>query len=194
MSTISSLKVFFKEWLRQPLKVAAIAPSMPPLGRFMAAQISSPNGLVLELGPGTGPLTQEILNYGVAPERLVLVERNENMAKFMRKKFPNVRTIEGDASQLDQILPPETVGEFTDVVSGLPLLTIPRDVCREIMLQSFAVMKPGGRFIQFSYGLLPPFSPKHANLSVRLAGRVWENIPPVTVWVYEKSGESEAAA
>jgi phosphatidylethanolamine/phosphatidyl-N-methylethanolamine N-methyltransferase len=194
MSTIASLKVFFKEWLRQPLKVAAIAPSMPPLGRFMAAQISSPDGLVLELGPGTGPLTQEILNHGIKPDKLVLVERNENLANFMRKKFPDVRTIEGDASELDKILPPETIGEFTDVVSGLPLLTIPRDICRAIMQQSFAVMKPGGRFIQFSYGLLPPFSPKHLNLNVRLAGRVWENIPPVTVWVYEKSDESEAAA
>ncbi len=188
MSTIASLKVFFKEWLRQPLKVAAIAPSMPPLGRFMAAQISSANdALVLELGPGTGPLTQEILNAGVAPDRLVLVERNTNLAAFMQNKFPNLQTIEGDACALDQILPAEMVGEFTDVVSGLPLLTMPRHVRRQIMQQAFAVMKPTGRFIQFSYGLIPPFGPKHLNLTVRLAGRVWENIPPVTVWVYEKN-------
>jgi phospholipid N-methyltransferase len=63
---------------------------------------------------------------------------------------------------------------------------MPRDLVRSIIQQSFAVMRPGGKFIQFSYGLIPPFGPHHLNLSVYLAARVWDNLPPATVWVYEQ--------
>lgn len=183
---IAAWKFFIREWLRQPLKVAAIAPSSPSLARMMAAQISSPNPMVLELGPGTGPLTRGILESGVPPERLVLVERSLNMVEFLRAQNPALQIFHGDAGELDTLLDQDQIGHFTDVVSGLPLLSMRRETRREILQQAFAVMAPGGRFIQFSYGLIPPLDPEHLNLKVRLAGRVWENLPPATVWVYEK--------
>ncbi len=186
MSAASSWKILFKEWLRQPLKVASVKPSSPALGRAMAREILSPNPKVLELGPGTGPLTREILNVGVLPNDLYLIERSEILYHHIKQKFPDLKSFLGDAQNMLQIIPDHMHGEFTDVVSGLPLLSLPREVCRTIIQQSFAIMKPGGRFIQFSYGLIPPFGAHHLNLQVRLAARVWDNLPPATVWVYQQ--------
>jgi phosphatidylethanolamine/phosphatidyl-N-methylethanolamine N-methyltransferase len=175
-----------KEWLRQPLGVASVKPSSQALGRAMARQIPGVNARVLELGPGTGPLTRAILDYGIAPENLYLIERNPNFAALMQQKFPNLHCITGDATALDRILPANLIGDFDAVVSGLPLLSMRRETRRQIVQQSFAVMRPGGVYIQFTFGLIPPFDPKHLNLRVRLAARVWENFPPATVWVYQQ--------
>lgn len=186
MSQLAAWKFFIKEWLRQPLKVASIAPSSSALGQAMAAEISKDRPCVLELGPGTGPLTEEILNSGVPYDRLVLVENNDNMIEFLRDKFPTLNVVSGDALHLDSILDENMIGQFTDVVSGLPLLSMRRETRRQIVQQAFAVMQEKGRFIQFSYGLIPPLDPEHLNLTVRQSTRVWENLPPATVWVYEK--------
>jgi len=186
MSHAASWKLFIKEWLRQPLKVASIKPSSQALGRAMAAQLSHDNPLVLELGPGTGPLTREILNSGIPRDKLHLIERSDNLYDFIKQKFPDIMTVHGDASKMTELLPDDCIGNYSDVISGLPLLSMPRDVVRSIIQQSFAVMRPGGKFIQFSYGLIPPFGPHHLNLSVYLAARVWDNLPPATVWVYQQ--------
>ncbi len=184
-SYLSDWRLFIKQYLRQPLKVAAIKPSSAALGRKMAKQIPDPEkDYVLELGPGTGPLTQQILKAGVAPGRLYMVERNPELHDYVSRKFPGVHSILGDADHLDQILPQDKIGAFSAVVSGLPLLTFKRDLARSIVQQSFAVLKPGGVFIQFSYGFVPPFRPEHLNLDVRRVGWVWENFPPAGVWVY----------
>lgn len=174
-----------KEWLRQPLGVASIKPSSAALARFMAQQIPHSNAQVVELGPGTGPMTQAILARGIAPDRLFCVEKNPNFAGLIHARFPTVPCIIGDATELDRLLPADRIGQIDTVISGLPLLSMRRETRRVIVQQSFAVMRPGGVFVQFSYGLIPPFDPDHLQLSVRLAGRVWENLPPAGVWIYQ---------
>jgi phosphatidylethanolamine/phosphatidyl-N-methylethanolamine N-methyltransferase len=187
-------RFMLKEWLRQPLGVSSVKPSSAALARFMAAQIPSSASRVLELGPGTGPMTQAILRRGIASENLFLVEKNPNFAALMQARFPSVHCITGDATELDRILPPPIVGEIDAVISGLPLLSMRRETRRAIVQQSFAVMRPGGVFVQFTYGLIPPFDPKHLQLSAQLAGRVWENFPPAGVWVYRASNADFIAA
>ncbi len=54
----------------------------------MAAAAGSPSqGLIVELGPGTGPVTQALIETGVAPERLVLVEYDAGFCRLLRQRF-----------------------------------------------------------------------------------------------------------
>ena len=62
---------FFKGWLDGPKTVGTPFATSPFTGRAMASVINAASGLpVLEIGPGTGAVTREILARGIAPERL----------------------------------------------------------------------------------------------------------------------------
>ena len=66
---------FLKTLVAAPRLTGAVAPSGRALARAMAAAIGSPSdGLIVELGPGTGPVTQSLIEARVSSERLVLVE------------------------------------------------------------------------------------------------------------------------
>lgn len=185
---LHSWQVVFKRWLRDPLGIGLVTPSSKSLSRLMAAQIPEPhNAYVLELGPGTGPITQAMLDLGVRPDRLILIERDAQMTEFVQKKFPQLRVINADAADMIDAIPREMLGNVRAVVSSLPLLAMPNELRRAIIQQAFALMEPDGHYVQFSYGLIPPFSPTHLNLRVYKAGRVWDNFPPAAVWVYEKT-------
>jgi phosphatidylethanolamine/phosphatidyl-N-methylethanolamine N-methyltransferase len=187
-SNVKAFQTMMTGWLREPLKMGSVVPSSRSLAQLMAAQARvHPDAYVMELGPGTGPMTKAMLDNGLNPSRLILIERDEDMYEFVRKKFPQVTVIHGDAANLIEALPKDAIGNITDIVSSLPLLAMPNELRREIIQQAFAVMEPDGRYIQFSYGLIPPFSPDHLNLKVTKAGRVWDNFPPAAVWVYEKT-------
>ena len=71
---------FLKTLVASPRLTGAVAPSGRALARAMAAAAGSPSqGLIVELGPGTGPVTQALIEAGVAPERLVLVEYDRGL-------------------------------------------------------------------------------------------------------------------
>ena len=116
---------FLRGALARPRSVGAIAPSSPALARAIAAQIDPIlPGKVLELGPGTGVVTQAIVAMGVQPERLVMIEYDPHFANLLADRFIRARVIQGDAYDLERTL--GTMAEpFAAVVSGLPLLNQP---------------------------------------------------------------------
>ena len=72
-------------------------------------------------------------------------------------------------------------------MSGLPLLSMPRTGQRDIVSAAFGAMGPGGRFVQFTYGTLPPIERavrEELNLTWRTRGRVWRNLPPAQVYEF----------
>ena len=88
---------FLSTWLQSPLKTGALSPSSPALAKAMALEIDpSVPGPVVELGPGTGPVTEAILARGITPQRLILVEFNQEFCALLRRRFPGVTVIEGD--------------------------------------------------------------------------------------------------
>ena len=165
-----------------PHHVGAVAPSSKRLARAMAAETDPARaGRVLELGPGTGVVTEALIARGFAPERIVAIEFDEHFAPALRDRCPGVRVIHGDAFHLAN-----TLGDgecFAAVVSSLPLLNFPFASRQSLIADAFARLEPGAPLIQFSYGLSPPVAgPDGA--CVKLAARVWLNLPPAKVWVY----------
>src|SRR5262245_64391930 len=66
---------FFRTWMEKPLSMGAVTPSGKALARTMADYVDpNSDGPIIELGPGTGPVTEALVARGIDPERMVLVE------------------------------------------------------------------------------------------------------------------------
>src|ERR1700752_4174530 len=96
---------FIRSWFEKPLSTGAVAPSSKALARTMAAYVD-PNldGPIIELGPGTGPVTEALVAHGVDPARLVLVEFNPTFCKLLRERYPTATVVQGDAYRLCRAL------------------------------------------------------------------------------------------
>ena len=178
---------FLRSLVVRPRAIGAIAPSSPALARRIALQVDpGVPGTVLELGPGTGVVTDALIARGVAVERLIAVEADPDLAQLMRDRFPQLRVIEGDAFALDRTVPHEDSGPLAATVSGLPLLNFPPARRRALVSSALARMTPGSPFVQFSYGFTAPV-PADREISVEQAAFVFANLPPARIWVYRCS-------
>jgi phosphatidylethanolamine/phosphatidyl-N-methylethanolamine N-methyltransferase len=182
--TLSGNLRFLRALVAHPKNIGAIMPSSRALGRAVARQIDpARSGPVLELGPGTGALTQGILERGIAPERLTLVEFDAEMASFLTRHFAGVNVIQGDAFDLNHTLGSKAQEPFSAIVSGIPLLNFPLARRRIFMEGACRLLAPGAPLIQFSYGMQAPMVPL-PGFGVTRAALVWANLPPARVWVY----------
>jgi phosphatidylethanolamine/phosphatidyl-N-methylethanolamine N-methyltransferase len=186
--------LFLKTWFKSPLGVAAWAPSSAATGRAMAQAAGlGPDDTVVELGGGTGTVTRTILARGVRPENLVSVEREPGFAAHLRKTYPGVRVVEGDARGFGWLLAPLAIPRVTAVISTLPIVWFDADAQRRILNQAFALMGPGGRFLQLTNQFAPPI-PRSPDTRARRAAYVWANFPPSSIWVYERDALAAAPA
>jgi len=152
--------LFLKRWLRRPLAMGAVMPSGRLLAAAMAkttkAVLEGRRGHVVELGAGTGEVTKALLAAGIAPERLVLVERDPEFAAFLRRHFAGPRIVEGDAARLPRLLADHGIAPLAAVVSSLPLLSLPAEVVNGIVGGVFEALPRGAALVQFTYGPKPP--------------------------------------
>lgn len=178
---------FLKTWLDKPLVTGAVTPSGKALARRMASYIDpARDGPVVELGPGTGALTEAIIRRGISPERLVLVEFDPAFCALLEKRFPQARIIQGDAYALARTLGDSLHCPAAAVVSGLPLFTRPERARIALLHAAFEIMAPGAPFIQFTYAPVSPVPLKDADFDAEESERIWMNIPPACVWVYRR--------
>ncbi|WFU09376.1 methyltransferase domain-containing protein [Rhizobium sp. CB3090] len=183
-TTCAEFVQFFRSWVSDPMRVAAIAPSGERLARLMTQEIEALDGPILELGPGTGVFTRALKERGVPESDLTLIEFGEEFAARLRGRFPEARVVQMDAAQLAQC------GLFADapfgaVVSGLPLLSMSPDKIAAIVGGAFATMRSGGAFYQFTYGPRCPVSRSILNrlgLKAERIGGTMRNIPPAGVY------------
>lgn len=179
---------FLKSWLDKPLITGAVSPSGKALARMMARYVDpAAPGMVLEIGPGTGPVTEALIERGVAPERLVLIEYNKEFVPLLQSRFPGVTVVQGDAYAAVAALAGRLQEPLVATVCSLPLLTKPVRQRVALLDQCFDMSRPGSPFIQFTYGLVPPI-PREAIGLTTAAGspRVWLNLPPARVWIYRR--------
>jgi phospholipid N-methyltransferase len=185
-------KLFFlKQYLRNPFGTGGVAPSGRQLAKLLVSKLApQPSEIVVELGPGTGAFTRELLVQGVDPTNLILVEFNKEFVKFLKREFPDLRVVEGPAQDLPQLL--KTLGRASvkKIISGIPLRSMKPADCRQIAKSVAAVLEPGGLFVQFSYFKASPV-PKEVAAEVGLKGEcvgsAMNNVPPAFVWQYTKS-------
>jgi phosphatidylethanolamine/phosphatidyl-N-methylethanolamine N-methyltransferase len=178
---------FLRSWIEKPLHVGAVMPSGRVLARTMAQYVDAHSqGPVIELGPGTGAITNALIAHGIEQKRLVLVEYNPGFCALLRDRYPQATVVQGDAYALRDSLWDVLNAPATAVVSGLPLVTRPMLTRLKLIRDAFAAMAPGSPFVQFTYSVAPPIPRSLPGVSTEASERIWMNLPPARVWVYRK--------
>jgi phospholipid N-methyltransferase len=180
---------FYRQWLRKPLEVAALTPSSSRLAALVADAVGDA-ARVLELGAGTGAVTEALVGRGF--ERLVVLETNAVFAGVLRERFPAVEVLEGDARRAPALLAAATgIREptFDAVVCGLGMLTRPREEQRQLLAMMSGLTTPGGRIVQYSYSPVFPAARgvlEQLGLEARRAAVALFNLPPASVFVVRR--------
>ncbi len=179
--------LFAREMLSHPAAVGAIWPSSRRLATIVASRVPlHGDGLVVELGGGTGAVTYALLQRGIAAGRLVVIERSPAFVRHLRARFPGVLIVKGDATELDEMLP--RGGRIDAIVSSLPLRSLPEREAAAVVAQWRTLIASGGVVVQFTYALRwTENRPPHGFLQ-RASDIVWANLPPARVLALEYLG------
>lgn len=180
----TDLQFFLRNWVADPLRVAAVAPSGAALARLITGEIDTRSAPLLELGPGTGVFTRAIIECGLDPAHLTLIELGAEFSALLRQRFPEVRVVHADASRIM----PRTLFPNADagaVISGLGLLSMPPRTVFAILGKAFECLRPGASFYQFTYGPRCPVPRPildRLGLKASWIGGTLRNLPPASVY------------
>jgi phosphatidylethanolamine/phosphatidyl-N-methylethanolamine N-methyltransferase len=189
---LSDLAAFLRAWARDPLSIAAVAPSSPALARLITAEITSSMAPVIELGPGTGVFTKALLGKGLEQSDLILVENEADFAALLATRYPQAKVLRGDAARVRKhrdLLDGDLAGA---TISGLPILAMNARQQMMIMRGCFELMRPGGRFYQFSYSPVCPVRRPvldRLGLKARRLSSTLRNLPPAAVYEISRRDE-----
>jgi phospholipid N-methyltransferase len=141
-----SLFFFWREALRSPVSTGAVGPSSPSVARAMTAPLANRKGprTVLEVGPGTGALTEAIVECLGPQDNLDLCEINPRFASWLRKRFvgshrngPSLRVFEGDVLEV-------VSGPYDFIISSVPCSNLSPDAVRKLLEGLLARLAPDG--------------------------------------------------
>lgn len=186
---------FLRAWVERPLTTGAVAPSGAALSRLMASFVDADcPGPIVELGPGTGVVTDALVKRGIDESRLILIEYSADFCKLLEERFPRATVIQGDAYAMAEAIGQPIAGSLAGVVSSLPLFTRPLEMRQKLIEDALELMSPGAPFIQFSYALVPPVPEVHGRYGVTRTSWVVRNVPPARVWLYRRVVDAKGAA
>jgi phosphatidylethanolamine/phosphatidyl-N-methylethanolamine N-methyltransferase len=178
--------IFFGLWLQKPLGIAAAKPSGTRLANTVARFVDlRRSGPVLELGAGTGSLTRGLIRAGCPPRRIIALEREPRLAAVLRREFPGMMVIEGDATRIDEYLPARA-SRLCAVVSSLPIKWFSLQQQEAVVGPCLERVGFGGSFLQITNAFSSPLAIDHLGLAGREVARVWCNLLPAQLWSYAR--------
>jgi len=184
-AAVKNTSLFLRRWLANPLQMGSVIPSSPVLCRRIAAVVErKEDEVVLELGAGTGVVSRALLNAGIPPERLVVVEIVPDMAEHLRRVLPRVNVIQGDAFELSRALPERMQGKVGTAICGIPLVMLPLEQQRRFV-DAVERVAPGKGFLLYTYCITSPLPYRKLGLTARREAWTPLNIPPASVWRYQ---------
>ena len=181
---------FLRSWSRDPVAVGLPFASSAWTARRLAQAVLDAaipgGGPVLELGAGTGPVTEALIAAGCPVERIIVVERDAELCRTLSARFRGLQVLHGDALEIDGIVAKAALDSVGVVLSGLPMRAVAPQAAARCYSGAFELMPSGGAIIQYTYGFKSPVDPQAAalNLDARFIGREWRNFPPVGIWRY----------
>jgi phosphatidylethanolamine/phosphatidyl-N-methylethanolamine N-methyltransferase len=179
---------FLSTFFSERKQVGAVAPSSRFLVKSMCDKIDFENSkVILELGPGTGVFTKEILKRALPDATIILLELNENFYKLLKETFtdPRVEVLYRSADEIDVVLKERNIEKVDAILSSLPLTVIPAEVKEKIVSQSYAALKVGGTYVQYQYSLNAK-KLLTATFGKLKMGFVAINVPPAFVYLAKK--------
>ena len=189
IAALGDSTLFLREWIVNPQRTGAVAPSSPQLAAAMARWLPrDPESYVLELGPGTGAVTDALLERGLREDRLIAIEHNPTLAKLLRKRFPLAHIIAGDAWQMDTLLAdlPQQVKSVGAIISSLPLVNFKHEQAEALAQKIRGILEPQGTWVQYTYQIHKLRPRGASSFKMRASKIVWWNLPPARVSVFQK--------
>jgi phospholipid N-methyltransferase len=148
---------FFGEFRRQYFTTGSILPSSRSLARALVSPMRRRTGpaRILEVGPGTGAVTAEILRQLRPGDRLDIVEINEHFIQVLERRFDTEPLFQSRRDRVRLIHAPlqevEGAGLYDYMISGLPLNNFPLALVRAIFHAYHRLLKPAGVLSYFEY-------------------------------------------
>ena len=185
----------FTKFLSNPWQVGAFCASSRALAVEMTRHIGMENaGTVVELGPGTGAITCEIVPRLAKNGKFIAIELDGDMAENLQLRFPRANVCCGCASNLPEILRENGCPHADVILSGLPWAIFPEKLQDEILGAVIEALPDGGSFSTFAYiqGVMLPaglrFRRRLETLfsSVESSHIIWRNLPPAFVYRCKK--------
>ncbi|MGH6933328.1 MAG: class I SAM-dependent methyltransferase [Dongiaceae bacterium] len=187
--------LFLRRAVVHPLRLLSPLPSSPAVGKLVAEHVGDhKNGLIVEIGGGTGAITRALLDAGISPDRLVVIEIDDELSNYLRAALPGVVVVTGDARHLANLLPQTWHGQLDTIVFGVPMTVLTLDQQRELIDASLAALAPTGRFLQYTYSIFSPTRAHRLGLAGRRLGVTYQNFLPASVWTYWRAAEKSSAA
>jgi phosphatidylethanolamine/phosphatidyl-N-methylethanolamine N-methyltransferase len=187
----------FRQFLRSPKTIGAVAPSSRALARAMLAPIDFGTArVILEFGPGTGAFTAEIAARLAAHCRYLGIELNPQFVEELRRRFPRLGFVQASVADLPTILAHYNIGEVDAIICGLPWATLPVSLQETVFAAMRTALKPAGLFVTFGYlqGLMLPGARalrrrlRREFLDVCQTAPVWGNVPPAFAYICRARG------
>ena len=152
------LITFLHEFIKHPKHTGAIAPSSKILAKKMVDVIDFNRAkCIVELGPGTGAFTKEIMKRKKKETLFLLIEINEVFFKELKRKFKdeqNVIVIHGSAENIKKYREQLNIECIDYILSGLPFTSLPEEVSKRILNSVMETIHENGEFITFQYSLV----------------------------------------
>jgi phospholipid N-methyltransferase len=182
---------FLAAFLRNPFITGSIAPS----SRWLSARMVEQAGLagartVVELGPGTGAITQAIVRELAGDALFLAVEFNPVFAADLARAYPRALVVNDSAERLPALLAAHGRESADCILSSLPFAAFPRAVQERLLDAAVRALAPGGRLVTYAYipaAWLGPGRSLRSLLASRFPGLettpvVWRNLPPAFVY------------
>lgn len=184
-------RLFLLRGIRQPRQICSVMPSSPGVGQAMVRAVAGrPVPTVVELGPGTGPVTAELIAGGVDPSALTAVELDATLAGHLASRFAGIEVLNMGAQSLSALWRSEGRDKVGGIVSTLPLRIFDQAQADAVLRSVFDILAPGGRFVQFTYRFASPVAREtidRFSLVARRTEIVWHNLPPAAIWAYSRT-------
>lgn len=180
---------FFKEYLKHPFFIGAIAPSSKYLTKKMLSNVKFDRAKgIIEYGPGTGVFTDEIIRRKDPETVFLIIEQNRTFYKKLKEKYQKEKNVViewGNATNVEDYMKKWNMDQIDFIISGLPFTSLPKEVSQMILTNTKKILKPKGRFITFQYSLFKKkifqeyFKIEHISME-------WVNLPPAFVLTMKK--------
>lgn len=182
--------VFFGQFLRSPGKIGSVCPS----SRFLTHALvkaalgasDSRDGIIVDLGAGSGVVSRELLNSGVSPDRILAIDISDRFKDIFSRNCHGLELHTGDARQLENLIATYCPSlPLQAVISSLPLRVMPCQVVAEIMMETLKVLRGrGGVLVQYTYAFWMHSALSRYGFFTEERRFVPINIPPALVEMY----------
>lgn len=182
---------FLRQFFANPIETGALTPSSRKLATFITDRASLPKKrCVVELGPGNGIFTKEIINRISSKTVFLGLEINKEFVNITQQKCPTAIVYHASALDIKKYLLKHNQETTDCIISALPWSALGQNPQTQLLDAIYDSLDDGGEFLTIAYifGLVLPAGIRFRKLldkrfrRVKRSRTIWGNIFPAFVY------------